>query len=644
MHRVTLAFALALLVLPALAQPAGAEQQEQEVLTQAQQALTAAEQTGAAVHAKTLYDDAAWRIRFAQENWKSTKAATRAQSRLRALEALWTARAAMAKARWIGTNAAARDLQADITRFGGHSDLQFPDEPPRTIDRGSASKDRIAYAQSLIDQAKAAGGEQVGAEDLKTGQLYLESARKIERGAGNNDNSDYLAYTAEMMARRAYYLTRANESSQHLPGLQLERTRLAQAASERAAAAEKEQREEAQRQALALQQQLAQEQANRQTQAAELERLRQQIADNRRAMQLRLETDSAARVEAERRVDETYTRYESLVNIGSTTETEAARRELEDRQIALHTAQERERLNAQTLGAELDRERAMLDSQRASLPAEALAERQADLLRRQAALDQTQRDIQENRAHRAELEQRRTAAVANAQRNREDAEAKAEVMRQQIAAATQAAQEATQQAQEATQQAQQTQAELEKVRQEQAERDAELARSREEQEKSRQEAATAQAELEKARQELALRDAEAKHMKLEQELARLAQTRGDSRGLIVTLPGIFFDSGKSALKAGAQSTLGKIAKQLSGEENVRISVEGHTDDVGSDDMNLALSKKRAEAVRDHLVKEGIPAERITATGKGETEPVATNKTTAGRQQNRRVELIITNEK
>jgi len=636
MHRVTLAFALTLLALPALAQPAGAEQQEQEVLVQAQQALTAAEQTGAAVHAKTLYDDAAWRIRFAQENWNSTKTATRGQSRLRALEALWTARAAMAKARWIGTNAAARDLQTDIARFGGHSDIQFPDEPPQVIDRGSASKDRIAFAQSLIDQAKAVGGERFGAEDLKTAQNYLESARKIERGAGNNDNSDYLAYTAEMMARRAYYLTRANESLQHVPALQLERTKLAQAASERAAAAEKQQREEAQRQALALQQQLAQEQANRQTQAAELDRLRQQIEDNRRAMQLRLETDSAARVEAERRVDETYTRYESLVSIGSTTEIEAARRELEDRQIALHTAQEREQLNAQTLGAELDRERAMLDTQRASLPAQVLSERQADLIRRQAALDQTRRDIQENRSHRAELEQRRAAAIDTAQRNRQDAEAKAEVMRQQIAAATQAAQEATQQAQ-------QTQAELEKVRQEQADRDAELARSREEQEKAKQEAAAAQAELEKARQQLALRDAETKRMKLEQELARVAQTRSDARGLIVTLPGIFFDSGKSALKPGAKNTLGKIAKQLSGEQNVRISVEGHTDDVGGDDMNLALSKKRAEEVRDYLVKAGIPAERITAAGKGETEPVATNKTPAGRQQNRRVELIITNQ-
>ena len=89
------------------------------------------------------------------------------------------------------------------------------------------------------------------------------------------------------------------------------------------------------------------------------------------------------------------------------------------------------------------------------------------------------------------------------------------------------------------------------------------------------------------------------------------------------------------------STLTKIANQLKGDSSLRVSVEGHTDNVGSEDKNLTLSEKRAQAVRDFLANAGVPADHITAAGKGEGEPVATNKTAAGRQQNRRVELVIT---
>jgi len=73
-----------------------------------------------------------------------------------------------------------------------------------------------------------------------------------------------------------------------------------------------------------------------------------------------------------------------------------------------------------------------------------------------------------------------------------------------------------------------------------------------------------------------------------------------------------------------------------------VAVECHTDSVGSDQTNMTLSEKRAQAVRDFLVSAGVPDDHITAAGKGEAEPVATNKTSAGRQQNRRVELVITN--
>ena len=131
-------------------------------------------------------------------------------------------------------------------------------------------------------------------------------------------------------------------------------------------------------------------------------------------------------------------------------------------------------------------------------------------------------------------------------------------------------------------------------------------------------------------------------MRIQNELARIASTRSEQRGLIVTLNGgILFDTGKTALKPGAKSTLSKIAKQLQTDPSLKIAVEGHTDNVGGTAMNQALSEKRANAVRDYLVSAGISGDHITADGKGEESPIATNKTAAGRQQNRRVELVIT---
>ena len=122
----------------------------------------------------------------------------------------------------------------------------------------------------------------------------------------------------------------------------------------------------------------------------------------------------------------------------------------------------------------------------------------------------------------------------------------------------------------------------------------------------------------------------------------LHRTRAEQRGLIVTLNGgILFDTGKTALKPGAKSMLSKIAKQLQTDPSLKIAVEGHTDSVGGAATNQSLSEKRANAVRDYLVSAGISGDHITADGKGEESPIATNKTAAGRQQNRRVELVIT---
>jgi outer membrane protein OmpA-like peptidoglycan-associated protein len=621
MSRISWAAALVLLLtLPVAAQkatpPDRVSQLELDNLNQAQAALKAAEQAGAPAYATTLYDEAAYRLRAAQENWNAAKAEKRDEARLQAVEAMWAARAALAKARWIGTNTAIRSLQSDITRLGGRSDLKLNDESPSlAFNRGANSRQRIAFAQSVIDAAKAAGAEQFAADDLRTATQDLESARKITKAIANSENADYLAYISEMMARRALYTARANESNRHLQPMQLERTRLAQAESERQAAAERAQRAAAEAQARQLQAQLSQEQANRQAQQAEVDRLRQQVEESRRAAEARLEQDRAARAAAEQNLDAVMSRYESAIASGSASDVETLRRQVEDQQIALRAIQERERLNEQNMGSELDRLRSSLQTaqQQGNISTQLLADQQADLLRRQQELEQLRKDREADIAARTQLEQQHATAIAELTKKRQEAEAQAQQLQQQVQQAQAQAQQAQAQAVQASQAAQQAQ---------------------------QQQQVTA-AELEKTRQALATSDAEARQLRMENELARVAATKRDKRGIIVTLPGIFFDTGKSVLKPGAKNTLKKIADQLKGDPSLRVSVEGHTDNTGSEDKNLALSEKRAQAVRDYLVNAGVPADHITASGKGDGAPVATNKTAAGRQQNRRVELVIT---
>ena len=591
-------FLVLCLAVPAFAQsstpPERVAQLELDNLNQAQAALKAAEQAGAPQYATTLYDEASYRLRTAQENWNSTKNDKRDEARLQAVQALWAARAALAKARWIGTNSAIRSLQSDVTRLGGRADVALVDESPSlSMNRGANSRERINFAQAVIDSAKAAGAEQFAADDLHTATTNLESARKITKSNANSESADHLTYVAEMMARRALYTARGNEANRNLPPLQLERTRLAQAESERQAAAERQQRAVAEEAATKLQQQLAQEQANRQSQQAEVEKLRQQVDETRRLADERQAQDKAARAAAEQALDQAVARYQSAIASGSATEVETLRRQVEDQQISLRTIQERERLNEASMAAEIDRLRNNLQSQQqqGNVNAQLLADRQADLIKRQQELDQLRKDREADLAQRQQLEQQHQAAIDELTKKRQDAEAQAQQLQQQIQAAHQ------------------------------------------------QQAAT-QAELEKTRQELAVRDVETRRLRMENELARIAATRRSERGFIVTLPGIFFDTGKSVLKPGAKNTLTKIADQLKSDAELRVSVEGHTDNVGSEEKNLTLSDKRAQAVRDFLVNAGVPATQITASGKGEGEPVATNKTAAGRQQNRRVELVI----
>jgi outer membrane protein OmpA-like peptidoglycan-associated protein len=119
------------------------------------------------------------------------------------------------------------------------------------------------------------------------------------------------------------------------------------------------------------------------------------------------------------------------------------------------------------------------------------------------------------------------------------------------------------------------------------------------------------------------------------------QARETERGLVLTLGDVLFDTGKATLKPGANGTISRLAQFLRQSPERSVTIEGHTDSVGTDSYNLMLSESRAGSVRDALVQ-GIENSRILAVGKGESMPVASNDGAAGRQQNRRVEIIISN--
>jgi outer membrane protein OmpA-like peptidoglycan-associated protein len=154
--------------------------------------------------------------------------------------------------------------------------------------------------------------------------------------------------------------------------------------------------------------------------------------------------------------------------------------------------------------------------------------------------------------------------------------------------------------------------------------------------------AASQAELARAAKEKA--QAEAEKVELRAQLLRqfnaVLQTRDTARGLIVNMSDVLFDTGKYSLRPAAREKLAKVAGIVSGHPGLKLDVEGHTDSVGGDEYNQRLSEQRSAAVRDYLTKEGMAATSVTSKGLGETQPAASNETAQGRQQNRRVELVI----
>jgi outer membrane protein OmpA-like peptidoglycan-associated protein len=217
----------------------------------------------------------------------------------------------------------------------------------------------------------------------------------------------------------------------------------------------------------------------------------------------------------------------------------------------------------------------------------------------------------------------------------------------------QQAEQARAQAEQARVQAEAAQAEAVRMKQEALKAAAEAAKAKEEAEKARaaavqeQQAALAQklaaeSEAQKAREAAAKAEAEKAGLRaqLRAQLNSILQTEDSARGLIVNMSDVLFDTGSFTLKPGAREKLAKVSGILLAHPGLLLQVEGHTDSVGTDELNQKLSEQRASSVRGFLVDQGVTASAITAEGFGKTEPVATNDTAEGRQRNRRVEIVV----
>jgi outer membrane protein OmpA-like peptidoglycan-associated protein len=250
-----------------------------------------------------------------------------------------------------------------------------------------------------------------------------------------------------------------------------------------------------------------------------------------------------------------------------------------------------------------------------SADAQARTQARADDANRQA--EDATRQKEEAQSDQARAELARSKADADTQRARADA-ADAQSVANKARADTAEARSATAKAQSdmATSQAASAAA---------------LSASQADAERSR--LAAAQAETEKA----------AMRTKLAAQLNSILQTRDSARGLIVSMSDVLFDSGKYSLKPGAREKLAKVAGILLAYPSLNIEVGGYTDNVGGDAMNQTLSENRAGSVRDYLVQQGVATNSVSSKGFGSTLPVSSNDNAAGRQQNRRVELLVSGE-
>ena len=233
---------------------------------------------------------------------------------------------------------------------------------------------------------------------------------------------------------------------------------------------------------------------------------------------------------------------------------------------------------------------------------------------------------------RALASQRQEEARIKAERDAAAAKARAD-------AETKAAAEAAEAKRKADEEAQR-QAELSAAKQAQmkAEADAAAVRAQAEQDALKAKEQTANADAERARQQ-----ANALRAQLLEQFNRILETRDTPRGLVVNMGDVLFDFGKYDLRSEAREKLARLSGIVLGNPGLNLAVEGYTDNVGTDEINMTLSQKRAGTVRSYLLEQGLADANVTAQGFGKSSPVADNSTPAGRQKNRRVEIVVSGE-
>jgi outer membrane protein OmpA-like peptidoglycan-associated protein len=248
-----------------------------------------------------------------------------------------------------------------------------------------------------------------------------------------------------------------------------------------------------------------------------------------------------------------------------------------------------------------------IDEEREQAARAADADRVASAMAGKRSAEQESADAQNAARNAADAQAQAERDNASAQRQKLDAQADSERNRAAAADANQATADAQQ-------------------HQKDAEADAE---------KNRLAAANSDQQLQQA-----VKDREELRARLLIQFNAILETRDTARGLVVNMSDVLFDSAKFTLRPAAREKLAKISGIVLAYPTLALAIEGNTDSVGGDAYNQTLSENRAGSVRDYLATEGIPAKSMTAHGFGKSQPVASNDSAAGRQQNRRVELVV----